>query len=337
MIYKNKNLGSKEHPNYASYVLLENCDLLDLDRETVMKTLEPGSWYEVLKDYDTFSSNIPDQHIQRVVEYLNRTAKYLQGCYFDKEWRDQLYEASKAEHKKLYFGWRYGETASNDVGMYDESQFDIPKDDTVILKQSKKKEERPSEPTEQPEPSTGADPSKPVVSIVKAPENTNDGTPLPSSMRALENMLGIGGRFASPYDFSLRNICPSRTPSVNAAMRAYWTATVLAIARALVARHYGKDFSPEQVKSSLKRDFSTYANLKPAFEIIQNNASLLTVCDMLKRCDEDIDNYIGGTVLVTARYMANYYGQPWSIEAFIKYQSKHYRTSFKNRVKRSHR
>lgn len=341
MIYKNKNLGSKEHPNYASYVLLENCDLLDLDRELVKATLEPGQWYNVANGFPTFESNIPDQHIQAVVDFLNKTAKYLQGCFFDKEWREQLYSASKTENKRLYFGWRKGVTDNDGVEMYDESEFDIPREDNEIIKPSKKKvapqAEEKQEPMEQPGAFTGADPSKPVVPLVEPQEEPKDDTPLPSSMKALENMLGISGSFASPYDFSLRNIKPPSKPSVNSAMKAYCTATVLAIARALVARHYGKKFSKEQVKASLRRDFSTYANLKPALEILQKNSSLLTVGEMLKRCDDNIDNYIDGDVKVTANYMANYYGHPWSIEAFIRYQSRNYRISFKTREKMPHR
>jgi hypothetical protein len=318
----------KKKDGWHNFVMLENYDIQGATCVEVREKFKAGEKYEFSGNAVPFRPNLGPIYtpFNNWCKKMNEAAKQLRNYDIEHAEEKKRAESERGDRKKLFSAFE-----GDHITFCVEDDFDLPKSENVA---SREEEE---EPMEAPAMSTGADPSKPVVPLVEPPEEPNGDTPLPSSMKALENMLGISGSFASPYDFSLRNIKPPSKPSVNSAMKAYCTATVLAIARALVARHYGKKFSKEQVKASLRRDFSTYAILKPSLEILQNNSSLLSVGEMLKRCDADIDNYIGGDVKVTAKYMANYYGQPWSIESFIRYQSRNYRISFKAREKMPHR
>ena len=318
----------KKKDGWHNFVMLENYDIQGATCIEVREKFKAGEKYEFSGNTVPFHPNLGPIYtpFNNWCKKMNDSAKQLRNYDIEHAEEKKRLESERGDRKKLFAAFE-----GEHITFCAEDEFDLEKSENVA---SREEEE---EPMEAPAMSTGADPSKPVVPLVEPQEEPKDDAPLPSSMKALENMLGISDRFASPYDFSLRNIRPSRTPSVNSAMLAYRTATVLAIARALVARHYGKEFSKEQVKASLRRDFSTYANLKPSLETLQNNSSLLSVGEMLKRCDADIDNYIGGDVKVTANYMAKYYGETWNIEEFIRYQSRNYRITFKTREKMPHR
>lgn len=316
----------KKKDGWHNFVMLENYDIQGTNCMEVREKFKAGEKYEFNGNSVPFQQNLGPIYtpFNNWCKKMNESAKQLKNYDIEHAEEKKRLESERGDRKKLFAVFE-----GDHITFCAEDEFDLTQSENVASVEE--------EPMEAPAMSTGADPSKPVVPLLKPQEETKDDTPLPSSMKALENMLGISGRFASPYDFSLRNIKPSRNPSVNSAMKAYCSATVLAIARALVARHYGKEFSKEQVKASLRMDFSTYANLKPSLEILQKNSSLLSVGEMLKRCETAIDNYIDGDVKVTANYMANYYGKPWSIEAFIRYQSRNYRISFKTREKMPHR
>lgn len=316
----------RKKDGWHNFVMLENYDIQGVPCDEVREKFKAGVKYEFSGNNIPFQANLGPIYtpFNNWCKKMNESAKKLRTYDIEHAEEKKRLESERGDRKKLFAAFE-----GEHITFCSEDEFDLDNSENV--------EAVEEEPVEAPGMSTGADPSKPVVPLVEPREEQKEDTPLPSSMKALENMLGISDRFASPYDFSLRNVKPSTKPSVNSAILAYRTATVLAIARALVARHYGKEFSSEQVKASLRRDFSTYAILKPSLEILQKNSSLLSVGEMLKRCDLDIDNYIGGEVKVTANYMAKYYGQPWNIESFIRYQSRNYRITFKSREKMPHR
>lgn len=317
MIYGSTRQGS----DWLNYVMLERYDLSNQCDE-VKEKFTTGKKYPINGNGKPFAPNMGNMFtpFNNWVKKANEAARKLMQYAIDH--REEKAKAERETRKKMYTCF-----VSGQITFCTEDKFDIDELDLVIAPDGPKPETRVApqavekmEPMEKPGVSTGADPGKPV----------EEARIIPSTMAGLKKILPCLGKRCSSYDFGVRTVGHAvTTPTLEATMRAYRKVALLAIARALVARSYGVEFSVEDVKRTIDNDWNRNSYMKLYAEVMLGNMGMAAIRRCIEETEKMVANFIEGKVNVSKKVMADFKDQRWSVEAFLKYTWELYRMPFK--------
>ena len=317
MIYGSTRQGS----DWLNYVMLERYDLSNQCDE-VKEKFTTGKKYPINGNNKPFAPNMGNMFtpFNNWVRNANENARKL--MQYAIEHREERSRAERETRKKMYTCFVGGQ-----ITFCTEDQFDIDELDLMIAPDGQKPETRVApqavekmEPMEKPGVSTGADPGKP----------TEEARIIPATMAGLKKILPCLGKRCSSYDFGVRTVGHAvTTPTLDATMRAYRKVALLAIARALVARSYGVEFSVEDVKRTIDNDWNKNSQLKLYAEVMLGNMGTAAIRKCIEATENMVANFIEGKVNVSKKVMADFKDQRWSVEAFLKYTWELYRMPFK--------
>lgn len=144
-----------------------------------------------------------------------------------------------------------------------------------------------------------------VTPAENAPEQTRKR--LPSSMKELAALLAAPGKICK-YDFGSKAI-PRSGPGVTAvgARKAWKYVVAHAVARALVAREYGMEFTTADIASSCLEDWKTLSYFKHYSDALPDPGDP----------SGTIAVFIEKDVGPEAKYMSRFAGHPWCVASFI--------------------
>lgn len=325
MIIKSFN---DEQTGWESKVMPETCDVASFEyNDFVNARLAIGQWYNVRGGYDSsYAFGITGTQVATSLNSkLNNKVNALVSKQKSPEYRTEK-EAAKKEHggNKVYLGIR-----GNTFGFYSEEEFLIPEIDKAIppdtpMVKPAVAPETPKQITTEPKPvSTGSDPGKPVEE--PGPETVE----LPSTMASLTRALSCMGKRCSKYDFGIRTVPHAASkPSINTTIRAYKKVVLLAVARALVAREFGMEFSRKSVIKGIRKDWTNNSQTKRYHEVMNEHRSDPVVRAVVTEMQEAIADFIDGNVKTNCAFMNEWEGKRWSIKAFLRYSWSRFKVSF---------
>lgn len=318
MIYKS---NKKEDGTWIASVMPERCDVHPMEREIFNGSrYKFGTWYAIGGNYPGAQAfkifgNITATSLNR---RLNRDVNNLIYTQFGSDFQSRKAAAIKEKGKNIYLGIR-----DQLIGFFTESEFDIPREEQEIPPEAPKAEEK-VEPMETPTVATGADPVNPVD------EPGVETVELPSTMSALTRMLPCMSKRCSKYDFGLRTVGHAVTrPSITATIRAYRKVVLLAVARALVARSFGVEFSSRAVIMAVVKDWTNDSQMKLYSEVMNEHRADPVVREVVAEMQKTIIDFIDGNVDCKYSFMSEWKGHKWSIESFLKYSWSHFKVTFK--------
>jgi hypothetical protein len=320
MIYKS-NLDQSSPTGWTAYVMPERCDVRGAEREIFTNSgLEYGRWYLIRgKAPNAYAfSIVGNQFATALNSRLRKDVNALIYTHFGEDYPARKEAAIKEKGKDIYTGIR-----NNVIGFYREDEFDIPNGVQEIPPVAPKAEEK-VEPMETPKVATGAEPVKPLE------EPGVETVELPSTMAALTRMLSCMSKRSSKYDFGVRTVAHAvAKPTITATIKAYRKVVLLAIARALVARKFGMEFSTRAVIRAVAKDWRNSATLKRYSEVMGEHRADPIVREVVTEMQKTIIDFIDGNVDCKYSFMSEWKGQKWSIESFLKYSWSRFKVTFK--------
>lgn len=130
---------------------------------------------------------------------------------------------------------------------------------------------------------------------------------LPSSMKELAAELACPGKI-SKYDFGTRSITKSAPRSSEAGAKKAWKyVTAFAIARALIARENGVEYTTADIAASCREDWNTLAWFKYYRAVLPEPEDPTG----------NISCFMDKTVECDAQYLQKFKGNKWSAPAYI--------------------
>lgn len=160
--------------------------------------------------------------------------------------------------------------------------------------------------------------------VPQEPQKQHEYKKVPSTMRELSNLCGCFGKCCK-YEIGVKAVSPAgHTPTVDGASKAWKKNAILAVARALVAREYGKNFVTSDVVTSIKEDWDTKSNLKKYREVLPEGEPVT----------EFVRGFIEGNIESEAAYLSKFKGVRWSIVPYLKYISVSLRMDLKKDAKK---
>lgn len=311
----------KNKDGWLNYVVLERYDL-DKQCEEVKEKFTAGKKYAIAKNTKPFTPNFGEMYTPFNNWVRKANASAMQLMQYAIEHREEIAKAERETRKKMYTCFENGQ-----ITYCSYEKFDIDELDLAIAPDGPKPETRVAppvvvkvEPAATPTVASGADPGKP----------TEEARIIPATMAGLKKILPCLGKRCSSYDFGVRTVAHAvTTPSLDATMRAYRKVALLAIARALVARSYGVEFSVEDVKRTIDNDWNTNSYLKLYSDVMLGNMGMAAIRKCIESTDNMVTNFIEGKVNVSKKVMADFKDQRWGVEAFLKYTWEIYRMPFK--------